>query len=387
MHGYLTLLLPALLTSVLASCSIATAQYNREETRAAMQKIFAGLRDALPVAVGEKGFSDPAQRARVHAALAQLAGEAEILDNHAKGFDAGGRYLARSLTRDARMALERFEGAHYDAAEFSFLQTAESCVACHSRLASPGDSPLAADFFAGSELADLPLLARARLQIATRRFEDALKTLERAFASSELEPYTMLEPLTDYLVVSVRVLDDVARPIPVLRRFAQRDDLWAQLRRDVQAWAAALEEAAQGPPAPESLPAARALIEAGPRSALHLSDRRALVHHLLASRVLHRFVATHRDASPELAEAYYLLGLAESRIGRSFWVSQADFYLETAVRTAPGSPIGREAFAFLEEETLLGYTGSGGLHLPDEERKRLDELRALIAEPAAPRAP
>jgi hypothetical protein len=84
-----------------------------------------------------------------------------------------------------------------------------------------------------------------------------------------------------------------------------------------------------------------------------------------------------------VAEAYYLLGAVETRIGQSFWESPADFYLEMAIRMAPGSDSGRKAYAMLEEETVLGFTGSGGEHLPDEERARLDELHALVDAAAA----
>ena len=123
---------------------------------------------------------------------------------------------------------------------------------------------------------------------------------------------------------------------------------------------------------------ARALIERGRDEGAYPSDRRGLVEFLAASRILNRVVAVRRSASPELAEAYYLLGVVEARIGQDFWSSPADFYLELAVRMAPTTESGRRAYALLEEEILLGFTGSGGEHLPDEERARLDDLKALV---------
>ena len=69
------------------------------------------------------------------------------------------------------------------------------------------------------------------------------------------------------------------------------------------------------------------------------ADYGPLIHYLVASSVLQRFLATapppsNRDA----AEAYYLLGLAETHVGDTYWVSQADMYLETAIRLAPKEP-------------------------------------------------
>ena len=48
-----------------------------------------------------------------------------------------------------------------------------------------------------------------------------------------------------------------------------------------------------------------------------------------ASTVLHRFLEGRSEPGPEVAEAYYLLGLMESRIGRDYGASQTGFLLET----------------------------------------------------------
>jgi hypothetical protein len=81
---------------------------------------------------------------------------------------------------------------------------------------------------------------------------------------------------------------------------------------------------------------------------------------------------------PLLAEAYYLLGVAESYISRSLWVSETAFFLETAIHLAPKSVHARQAYAFLEQYVLAGYTGSAGLHLPADVRVHLAELRRLL---------
>jgi hypothetical protein len=343
-----------------------------------MQVLFRQLQTVLPVAVDLEAFRDPAQAPKIRKALEALAEAAHGLDAHGRGFDAGGRYLARSLERDARRALEHFDERRYDSAEFFIGQLSESCIGCHSRLPSPGDAPLARGFAARADVSRLDPLERARLDIATRQFGDALDTLEKAFTSTEFAPYELLGPLTDYLTICVRVVQEPARAVPVLQRLSRREDLWSALRSDVEAWARYLPELAARPPAPDPVEQAQKLIAEGRQLILFPSDRRALVHYVFASKLLHNHVATQREPSPELARAYYLLGVAESRIGPNFWISQSEFYLETAVRMAPGSDVARDAYALLEEETFAGYTGSGGLQLPDDVERHLRELRQLL---------
>jgi hypothetical protein len=371
----------------LALCAAlpAGAQYEREPTRESMRAIFGQLQTVLPLAVDLEAFRDPKQAGKIRAALLALADAAHGLDGHGRGFDPGGRYLARSLERDARRALEHFEQRRYDSAEFFVGQLAESCIGCHSRLPSPGDAPLARGFAARADVTRMDPLERARLEVATRQFDAALGTLEKVFASQDVAPYELLGPVTDYLTLCVRVVEDPARPVPVLQRLARRPDLWSALRSDVEAWARFLPELAARDLSGDPVEQARELIGEGRQLILFPSDRRALVHYLYASKLLHAYVSKQREPGPELARAYYLLGVAESRIGPNFWISQAEFYLETAVRMSPGTEIGREAYALLEEETLSGYTGSGGLQLPDDVESHLRELRELMGS-ARPRS-
>ena len=356
----------------------ARAQYERGPTREAMRVIFSQLQIALPLSVDPEAFRDPAQAPKIRAALAKLADAANGLDRHGENLDPGGRYLARSLERDARRALQHFDQHKYESAEFFVGQLSESCIGCHSRLPSPGDAPLAHGFAARTDVTHLDPLERARLEVATRQFGDALGTLEKVFASEDVPPYELLGPLTDYLTICVRVVNDTKRPVPVLQRLAKRADLWSALRSDVDAWVRYLPELSARDLGGDPVAKARGLIDEGRGLILFPSDRRALVHYVFASKLLHGYVSTHREAGPELARAYYLLGIAESRIGPNFWISQAEFYLETAVRMAPGTDVGRDAYALLEEETLSGYTGSGGLQVPDDVEAHLRELRQLI---------
>jgi tetratricopeptide (TPR) repeat protein len=357
---------------------IAQAQYDAEKTRPAMQRLYTDLRQLLPLAVSEGAFADPANQARVRDALRALASDAGALDDHTRGFDPGARYLARALSRDIRQALRYFDEGNYPAAEYAVLETSSTCVACHSRLQSQKDSVVARGFLDAREFASLPVLDRARLQTATRQFDAALVSFESAFAAPDIDPMELLRPFIDYLTINVRVKGEPKRAVPVLAKFAARPDVWVQLREDVRQWAQDLEKLTPQDLASDDLALARALLQRGRDEGAYPSDRRGLVEYLAASRILNKIVAVHRDASPELAEAYYLLGAVEAQIGQDFWSSSADFYLEIAIRMAPSTDSGRRAYALLEEQTLLGFTGSGGEHLPDEERARLAELKALV---------
>ncbi len=350
-----------------------------DATRERMREIFTSIQLLLPLSV-RGGFEDPAQRAEVSRALEALAANAHLLARHAGEDDPARGFLGRSLASDATNALERYREGRTDSAAFLVQQASENCVACHTKLRSPSDSPITERFVDDTALAGLRPEERARLQLATRQFDEALATFETLFTASDVHPSAMLGPLTDYLVTSIRVKGDYERPIPVLERFAARTDLWLQLRRDVAQWIRDLRELRPLGEEPPDLAAARRLVEQTQASDPFGSDQRPLVRSIVASSLLHRWLADGKHSASDQAEAFTLLGITEMRIDDTFWLSQADFYLETAIRRAPGTPAALQAYELLEAETIASYTGSAGVTLPKTLRERLNELRKL-AEP------
>jgi tetratricopeptide (TPR) repeat protein len=225
----------------------------------------------------------------------------------------------------------------------------------------------------------LPIEQRAKLAYATRQFDVALDLYEILLTPGQLSAsdLDLGGHLDDYLELAIRVQRDLPRAGSALASFAKRDDLSPALRREVAHWIAALArlpEEGAGSPVTE----ARAVLS---RDADRIGgERDVLVEYLEASGLLHRALEGGLPREKR-AEAYYLLGMIETRIGHSYWLSQAEAYLETAIRLAPGEPIASEAYALLDEFLVAGYSGSGGTHVPADIQAKLDRLRR-IAEPA-----
>jgi tetratricopeptide (TPR) repeat protein len=354
----------------------------REEIRATMRQIFESVRTVLPLSVNDSTYADPRNRDRIQPALQSLAAHADVLARHGRRKDAGFGYLGRHLATDTRTILSSYESGEFEQSQFLLRQLTEYCVTCHSRLPSPNDSPVSEQFVDQGALAGLSLEERATLLIATRRFDEALSTLERLFASTSVHSANLLSPLTDYLVVSIRVKGDLARPLQTLETFSRRPDLWRNLRLDVEQWIADLRALGGDALAGADLASAKRLIEEAKGMINFPGDRSALVHYVVASSILHRYAEAHaQEKSRDLAEAYYYLGLVESRIGRDYWISQSGMFLESSIRLAPDELFAEKAYALLEEEIILGYSGSGGIHIPPDLEQSLHELQKLIDAP------
>jgi len=378
MGRWFGLVVLAYATAFLGGCGSESTKSGDPETRELMGRIYQAIQVLLPESAQPEPFSNPEKDADVAAALDLLATSTEQLETHVDD-DAESGFLARSVARDARDVARAHAEGRRDRAAFLVRKVTENCVVCHSRLPDAAERPLASGFVDAKGLEALPFEQKAALQMATRRFDDALLTLEAQLTSPE-HPAMLLGSLTDYLVISIRTQQDYERPLPVLERFARRPDIWTALRRDVEFWIDALPRLQKRTSGRPRLEDAREIAEEARSLAVAPGSHRGVAHYVVASSILERFLEAGRGDRVENAEAYYLLGLTEAWIGRNYWVTSAPFLFETAIRMAPGEPFSRDAYALLERETLQFYEGSDEEISPDD-ASNLAELRALFDTP------
>jgi len=249
---------------------------------------------------------------------------------------------------------------------------------CHTRLPDLDDSPVAEGFVDQGVMESLPLEPRATLQIATRRFDEALASLRELLLDPAEPPAVMLGPLTDYLVVSIRVKGDFDKPASLLEAFGARDDLWPSLKRDVQHWIEVLPELRQKASGTPDVATGRAIIDEAVSNDPDGDGQTGLLNFVVASSILERFIASHRERDATLGEAFFLLGTLEARIGRNYWVTPAPFLLAESIRISPGEPFAVDAIDILERELNAEYEGSDFEQLPEDDQRQINELRALI---------
>ena len=353
--------------------------------RPMMQSIFQSLTTVLPLSLSAETFQDAANRQRLHDALQALSRHATRLTQHGAQVPADFDFLRGSLRNDAQSAFELFASGDFEESRFVFQHLADNCFLCHSRLPSARPFPLGERFMTQLPMQKLDPHQRIRLAVAARQFDLALSSCESLFDSLDIPAaqVDLMGLFEDYLRIAIRVRNDFPRAIQTLQTFQQRPDVPQYLSHLLGVWIESLSALQVEPDRGSELTRARSLIQQGQNRNRFMIDRQGTPHFALASGLLHRFVNAANRPKPQLAEAYYLLGVAESYMPRTSWISETDFYLETAVRLAPESPVGRRAFLFLEESLTMGYTGSSGLHLPSDIQQRLDELRGLIRNAAA----
>ncbi len=334
---------------------------------------------ALPVAFSDVALGSEDQRRAFQDAVAFLGANAVQLEQHAAA--ATFAPLARSLARDAERTHAALEAGQVRRARYRFGELLENCAACHARTRDPdllGGWDFDERVVAGFDFRALHPHEELRLLLATRRFEAAQDRYEALLLGPGEAVIDRRGLLTDYLIVSIRVMGDLDRPTRFLEELAESATPARAL--ELRRWRASLESlhpegAAQSPAT--SLERARALLERAAVARTDTEPDAGLVYDIAASGYLTRFVESGPEPGPTLAEAYLLLGLTETRIQRPTGRERWDDFLEAAIRLDPDSPTSRAAFELYQENRVRTYGGRPIMVLPRAELARVDELRGL----------
>jgi hypothetical protein len=358
------------------------------EPRATMQQVFDSLATLLPASLDPERFGDPARRDAIQLSFEALAQGAKDLARHGESRDAGFAALSRSLAEDAELAASRFARGRVEEAAFHVQQLTQRCVGCHSRLPSAREFPLADRLLSRVELRELAPEDRARLYVATRRFDGALGAWEAMFVDPAVPPVALEQggQLVDYLTVAIRVAGAFERAERALRALAARGDTPRYLHTRLTRYADGLLELRAPAPPLSKLERAAGLAARAQSLADFPTAHDGLVQDLYASALLHQEVEerTKTGVGPsdaELSRAFWLLGVIEDRTVYSYWLPQTEAYMEAALRSAPRGPVARRAFERIEEILLVDYGALRLEDLPEEARTRLDALARLMEAP------
>jgi hypothetical protein len=369
----------AILALLLQGRAVAEDSTPQRGIQTTMHGFFQALTSAFPWSLDEQQFQAPEYRQRIFEALRALAQYAGQLETHGQDVPQSFGFLRRSLARSAQDAAQRYEQGQYQQARFLLQGLTENCFACHSRLPNRQSFDLGKRFLEETNIENLPVPKRFKLEVATRQFDMALHTCEALLRSPDITAADMwrMGIFEDYLKIIVRVRNDFPRAIAALEQFLTRPDVPAGLRDQLQSWVQALTELQSHGPVDDALSRARTLIDTGQRRNRFPADHQGFVHFVVASSLLHRFLDTQPADQRALAEAYYLLGIAETSLSRTSWLSEAPFFLETAIRLDPKSTVAAKAYDALNTYILTEYTGSLGTRVPQDVQEHLEELRRL----------
>ncbi len=360
---------------------VAAAQDSGQATtRTSMRGLFVNLSNVYKYSLDANAYADPKNHQEIQSMLDALVQNTTQLEAHGGSLDPSFDFMKKSLSRDAHDALAAFKSANYPGSRFVVGSITENCVTCHTKVPATRPFEAGKEFLQAINAKDFPPPSRAKLEVASRQFADAMSTYEGMMAS----PYVSADDLTlynvfeNYLRISIGALSNTKRPGPVLEKFAARSDMPEGVRADAKTWIASLASLKIDVPKGGEMAAARALVAQARDKSTRGSSRAGLVDFIGAITLVHRYLQSGVKDDGATAEAYYLLGVSESYVPRSNWVSETEYLLEKAIRLAPKSTVAIQSLAFLEGYRNSANRVTPSRPVPADMQTDIEALRKMV---------
>lgn len=319
--------------------------------------------------------------------IAELSRALDQNDKHAMKApddDPGLAYLSRMFREDMERAAQSLDSGSTDYAKTVLKSSVSYCIACHTRSQSGPQFPLMAAL--EKPLENASWVEKISFRAATRQFGDVITDV-----MSKLEPgaipaikgFELEKAIRIALTVAVRVKNDPARALLLSRKVAESSVASDQLRERARTWIkdiGAWQDEKQ-----KVLASDRDLMNAAHQILGRLANDASVedlrrdgseIKSLRATTLMHRLLREF-PKSPLVAEALFLVGASYEALGDlGFW-NLSDMYFKSCIQHAPHTARAEVCYRRFEENVVLGFTGSGGTHLPHAIDAHLKQIKSL----------
>ncbi len=355
-----------------------------------MQSLAETLKSLFPYLLSPRRFEDPANKEKIQAQLKKFSELSHSLSEKAPPPDSDPtlRIVADEFQDEVARAQDSFVQGQYDYSRKTMMTATMYCIQCHTRN-TQGPRFALQDLWTQWPTEDT--IEKIEFMIALRQFDPALKEISEFLKRdrSKLKNPFDWDKVAQYgLQVSIRAVGNVNQALGFVDSILKSKDTPGALKSNAQSWKTSLLGLRNmKPPAfkkpKDRLDYAKKMIALGKKKQEYPLDRNADVEFLVASRELHDLLAQNPDKALK-AEALYNLGMCYDVLKESqLWSLNESFY-ESCIHLQPGTPIAKQCFARYEASQKMGYSGSGGLILPPEVKKKLAALKSLSEGVSAP---
>lgn len=276
-------------------------------------------------------------------------------------------------------ASARLKEQRTDYAMWRIKTISNHCVSCHtSYKVDLNFSDLQIN---KSELRKLNNYEKGDFYLSTRQFDQAKEAfLKAALDANDASGYSRLDAIRKWLIIYTRVKPNPHEALTALTRFYSSPSLSKYERDVVVKWVASLRRWSSENTSFKVSPVIKA--ENLIRQALGMNDpisssEVGTVELLRATAILHEAIEKGTLSPFERSQSLYLLGLSYSKLPLFFINELPEVFLELCIRDYPRSKDAKKSYSLYQEIITLGYTGSGGVHLPSDVQLKLNELHDI----------
>lgn len=341
-----------------------------------MQQLTYHLAELLPIITDPKSYNDGDKKKFVESKMGELKKLAHDINESTPTPDQDPtlKLIGRRFEENLKLSLESFQAGHVEFSRSVFKNALAQCVQCHTRLET---GPALAQPHFLATLQKTAIVERVQFLIASRYFDDAMKEISTALEKGDTLSIVAWQKLVQMgLIINVRFRHDVKQSQQFLKLLGQNKNLPYFIKRHLPYWEQSIKDWNKNPAPTANLKVAQQIVNRAESAQRASRSDGGTIDYLRAGSLLHQFLAKSQTPSTK-SEALYQLGLIYENIGEiGAWSMNEDYY-ELCIRTQPHSEIAQKCFARFQESTISGFSGTGGLYIPEDIQKKMNELRAV----------
>jgi hypothetical protein len=358
-----------------------TSEKNNWPTQ--MQNMAADVKKLLPYLYNREAYQDPKNHAEIQQYLKEFSQVAHKLQPETGkkflGDDLLVEYSLDNLKADLSRASNSFDMGQIEYSRTVAKASLAHCFQCHSVTDTGSSARWNLEDIHNLNLAPLE---KADLLVATRKYDRALAYMENLLNSAEFQQnyaFDFESLLRRYLALIIRVENAPKRALKELDKILERGDTPHYIVEQAEGWRQSLKTwAGEKKRAPKNAKDLFAQVEQRFKRAESIQhfekDHAGDVEYLRATELLHEGMKLLKSPADE-AHAMYLLGRAYEVLDELGSWNLHESYYEACVLKEPKGPMAQNCYGRLEASLYMGYSGSAGTHLPQEEKERLHRLK------------
>jgi hypothetical protein len=357
----------------------------RAQTKELMDQFLSHMVALKPYLVSEEKFADSKNAVEIDGHLKELA-KLSKRAAHDPRLQLPGYRVSQKVLQDHVAETERvFRVGNNHYARWMLNATLSICMSCHTQI--PTVSRELKNFEGTNTF--VSKFDQAEFLFATRGFDqakDLFDGLISNYPSDKLKSDQLETALERVIAYYARIKRDPEAATAALMRYQKNNQMPEYLQGDISAWIKSFEEWKKDP-TPEFKSESQ-VIEFAQKNlnpkvsgyVMTTDDPRAAVY-LKVSGVLYEYLQKHPNSAvtPELL---YWLAICDKGLSNNFFFSLGDIYLKECVIGFPQSPAAKKCYDEYEQETIVSYSGSAGTNIPEDVKRELATLKALVNSPS-----
>ena len=269
-------------------------------------------------------------------------------------------------------------------ARYMLQSTTTLCISCHAVM--PEVKIKAFNLI--PEPKEIPkTFEEAEYYFAIRKTDVALLAFEKLIlnhSANNMDVMQLIDALNYTSIIFARMKRDPEGGAKFFEKIVKKKKLPPFIQTDVEAWVKSFEEWEKdgridilNTSDKELLAKVRNILRNDLKNPFFFKDNSNQIAYLRASGLLHEFLILkpHSSFRPE---AFYLLGICYLTLDHQFDADIENTYLKLCITEYPKSPFTRKCYNLLAESVTLGYSGSSGTHIPEDEKEELKRFQTLL---------